>query len=138
MHNFRIEPFQDIAHRTNFCGVTAYISGSRAAIMGKNGHFMMLSPEFVSSLAEKQIPSSIRSKLESRCFIEESDEKGGSRFYKCRQQVRPEFFMIDLTNSCNMRCKYCLRNVGTFEKSISKKRWQIFVTTSSLIAKRTI
>ncbi|MCD7791073.1 MAG: radical SAM protein [Bacteroides thetaiotaomicron] len=89
--------------------------------MGKDGHFMMMSPEFVDSLAKQQIPGLIKSKLESRCFIEEPDGKDGNLFHKCRRQVCPEFFMVDLTNSCNMRCKYCLRNVGTFEKSISKK-----------------
>lgn len=33
----------------------------------------------------------------------------------------PEFFMIDLTNRCNLHCKYCLRNVDMKGKSISDK-----------------
>lgn len=27
-------------------------------------------------------------------------------------QIRPEFFMIDMTNACNFQCAYCFRNVN--------------------------
>ena len=40
---------------------------------------------------------------------------------ECPRQVYPEFFMVDLTNRCNMRCRYCLRNVSGGDRSISKK-----------------
>lgn len=47
--------------------------------------------------------------VEGKCVI--------SEYAQC--DIKPEFFMIDLTDKCNMRCKYCLRNVDNIGKSIS-------------------
>ncbi|MCD8013645.1 MAG: radical SAM protein [Lachnospiraceae bacterium] len=50
-----------------------------------------------------------------------SDRTDSPYITECPRQVYPEFFMIDLTNRCNMRCRYCLRNVSGEDRSISKK-----------------
>jgi len=80
-----------------------------------SGRIILIDIECFYDFAEHNISDGFYQKLVSRGFIE------GIKKTECGNicEVFPEFFMIDLTSRCNMRCKYCLRNIEEEGHSIS-------------------
>lgn len=54
-------------------------------------------------------------------LIQPLREKESRNICHNEQVHYPEFFMIDLTNRCNLHCRYCLRNVDINGKSVSNE-----------------
>lgn len=101
-----------------FNDVLAFIFNNKALIVEKNGHILILDMYDILKLIEHKVPIEIKEVLKNRGFIIKNED------VKCYTDilVRPEFFMIDLTNKCNMRCQYCLRNVtSNYSETISKE-----------------
>lgn len=120
MHKKIITCFFDEKAKLNFYDASAYISMGKALLYNKNGHMLLTECSFVEQLIKQQIPSELLRPLTSRGFA------GTSEFlsFTCDNQceVKPEFFMVDLTNKCNMRCKYCLRNVSAPDETVSEEK----------------
>lgn len=87
--------------------------GERYLMMNSLGYMVMLDEKAFKQLSDGKISDGIRRKLENRGFLNENREIEDEEF-------RPEFFMIDLTNKCNLRCRYCFRNIETGTPSISE------------------
>jgi hypothetical protein len=109
-----ILPF-DISNKYRFVESLVYKSMEKAVIFEKNGHLLITSKKNVEELQAGKIPHNIEDILKSRRFIIDKNEKEKSY----NVNIKPEFFMIDMTNKCNMRCEYCLRNTEYDQDSIS-------------------
>ena len=94
----------------------AFCNDDRCVLFEKeSGHILCTDKAVFKSFAAHEISDGIARKLKSRCFIrQEMSECDGNA---CA--VNPEFFMVDLTNRCNMQCKYCLRDVNHAAQSAS-------------------
>lgn len=108
-----ILPF-DIDSEYIFVGSNVYISNDRSVLFEKNGHLLITSTDNVRLLMNRQLPKNIVDILKSRRFIR--NKRLNNDEYNV--DIKPEFFMIDMTNRCNMRCEYCLRNIDDGEQSI--------------------
>ena len=82
----------------------------------KNGHILLFSYEYLKEVLSKNMSPSFIRKLKSRGFINKIPQNLN---FECK--ILPEFFMVDMTNQCNMHCKYCLRNIALGGEPISKK-----------------
>lgn len=118
MFSGKIESFFDENTRLYFYGSSVYISESNAALFNGNGYMLLADSTLISSLYQKKIPLPLIRPFKSRKFA------GDQEFIlrNCDCDIHPEFFMVDLTNRCNMRCKYCLRNVSSSDRTICKER----------------
>lgn len=96
----------------------AFCTGNRCVLFEKeSGHILCTNQTVFEAFASQDISAGITRKLKSRCFIRQ--ETVGCDSNTC--VIKPEFFMVDLTNRCNMQCKYCLRDVNHTAQSVSSK-----------------
>ncbi len=116
MEHYTIASFMDGRSGRKVCDLSVFISGSTCLLLERgSGHILLLDKMYIEEIENRKISEPLLCKLESRGFIERKDKE-------CFQNlcdVQPEFFMVDLTDKCNMRCKYCLRNVGASGESIT-------------------
>ena len=106
-HRF-LEPFETAGgfrfgggHRFDWQGRTCLVSG-------ESGGVLVLSPDLADSLEAGTPSGDLSFKLVQRGFgrIHES------RPVPCGGEApRPSFFMIDLTQACVLRCRYCFRHL---------------------------
>ena len=123
-----IQSFQ-IDKNVTFTGAMVAIEGTKAFMIQKCGYILLTDITVINVLQCKTVPEYLYRILKSRKFlissnIKESKEK--------EIEVRPEFFMIDMTNKCNLRCNYCLRNLEQEENCISTEKLRDigkFITT---------
>jgi len=83
----------------------------------ESGHILCIDRDVFETFAVHKISKGIVRKLKSRCFIQRE-------VLDCTDSacvIKPEFFMVDLTNRCNMQCKYCLRDVNHTAHSASSQ-----------------
>ena len=105
--------YEIINSYNSFSLIYVFSIGERYLIMNSLGYMIMLDEEAFKQLSDGKISDGVRRKLENRGFLNENREMEDV-------ELRPEFFMIDLTNKCNMRCRYCFRNVETSTSSVSE------------------
>lgn len=97
---------------------TAFYNGDRCLLFEKtSGHILCTDRTVFEAFAAHEISSGLSRKLKSHCFIQQKTTRCDSN--AC--PIKPEFFMVDLTNRCNMQCKYCLRDVNHETQSASPK-----------------
>lgn len=91
-----------------------FSNSKRNLIINKQGYILLMEDSLFKRLMHQQSSDVFFKKLERRGFL--------SRESQIEEiELLPEFFMIDLTNKCNLRCKYCFRDVDRSNKSISRK-----------------
>lgn len=113
MNITKIDAFTDHNSTQNFSGAMLFQAG-KACMLYAQGHCLLLDSELANMIKDGKIPEKLIIPLRSRGFF------GSLRYQdtKSCQLVRPEFFMIDMTDRCNMKCKYCLRDVQSAGRSI--------------------
>lgn len=99
-----------------FSGGILFRENGNCFLHGSHGHCILLDDTFANQLLREQIPSALKKPLSSRGFCGSTSPCG-----KAFQEPRPDFFMVDLTNQCNMRCKYCLRDVNGSGRSVDER-----------------
>lgn len=96
----------------------AFSAGDRCVLFEKeSGHILCTDQAVFDAFTAQNISAGLARKLKSRCFIRQETMRCNSN--AC--SIKPEFFMVDLTNRCNMQCKYCLRDVNHAAQSASPK-----------------
>ena len=112
-----IQQFVDPGSGRIFRSAIVFSAGDNVLLFEKKGHMLLTDTAYASILKSGAIPADLLRKLNSRGFL-----SGQTKTPGCTEacQIRPEFFMIDLTNKCNMRCKYCLRNVVGGQESMQQ------------------
>lgn len=106
-----LEPFGDQTMGVEFSGAYAWSCAHRHLLLNADGHMILLDDHLFQSLLGQKPEEDLYIKLLQRDFAHfGGQKKTNPRF---RDQIRPTFFMIDLTNRCNMNCIYCLRDGDT-------------------------
>lgn len=113
MNTIKIDAFTDHDSTQNFSGAMLFQVGKRCMLYAQ-GHCLLLDLELANILKNGKIPKKLMLPLQSRGFCGSLPHQDT----KSCQSVRPEFFMIDMTDRCNMKCKYCLRDVQSAGRSI--------------------
>ena len=116
-HRF-LEPFgTDDGFR--FSGAHRFdVSGRAFLISGESGGVIALSDSLADSIDSGNMPADLKFKLVQR---------GLGSIHNSRPipdgcgPARPSFFMIDLTQSCVLRCRYCFRHLDKERSVISEK-----------------
>lgn len=121
MEKYRIAPFFDGIQHFRFSGADAFVSGDRALMIEKTGHILLCDREASDLLLKREIPEGMLHILIQRNFV--SLPRWRTEFAHGKMEAAPEFFMVDLTKQCCMRCTYCLRDVknGENDGHISEK-----------------
>lgn len=116
MRKQMIDKFVDKNSGLEFCESIAYCEENTHFLFEKNGHAAIVNTDCLEELKSGSLSAGLLQKLRSRGF---AGMNGGEQCYDACN-VYPEFFMIDLTNKCNMHCKYCLRDVEASERVMSE------------------
>lgn len=117
-----IKPYEVEELSIVFKGAHVYLENNKALFIGRNGCILITDIGLYEKISKRQLDDDIGLKLLQRgfadCMVRNAAEG-------CQQiesaDIDPVFFMIDMTNRCNMKCKYCLRNTGDDSNSISDK-----------------
>ncbi len=116
MEHYTIASFVDGRSGRMVSELSVFISGSTGLLLERgSGHILLLDKMYIEEIENREISKPLLCKLESRGFVERKEKE----YFHNLCDVQPEFFMVDLTDKCNMRCKYCLRNVGASDESIT-------------------
>ncbi len=111
-----ISAFRDKKHI--FHGASLFETEGRYVLCERNGHILITERFLVDHLRKKELPVNALNALIQRRFV---SAKKDTEDNKDVCEIKPEFFMVDLTNRCNMKCKYCLRDIDSKNSSIDKK-----------------
>lgn len=110
-----LEPFLDQTLHLEFSGAYAWSYEHRHLLLAENGHMILLNDRLFESLSDRKPEEELCIKLLQRGFASFSGQTDTD--IQQEHQIRPTFFMIDLTNRCNMGCIYCLRDGDTARKA---------------------
>lgn len=82
----------------------------KCLFLNRSGHILITDIELGAQIINNSCSEDLMLKLLQRGFASESAEERLDKKIE-NDEIRPMFFMIDLTSRCNMSCKYCLRNI---------------------------
>lgn len=102
-----IEPF-DYQDKFYFTGADLFSSkGNNFLLNSCRNACILLDDDCVQALQTQDIPDDLLFKLYQRGFMT------GINTIHCvkKPEIRPVFFLINLTDNCNLRCKYCFRQL---------------------------
>lgn len=91
-------------------------AGKSMLLCRETGTTMFLSDDQADCLSERSISPELQYKLISRGF---ASVPGAPSFTDCSGTILPTFFLIDLTNGCNLGCSYCFRVPENQKQTIS-------------------
>lgn len=114
----KIEPYYASKDSFHFYGAFAYVCAHKSFLISDDGHCLMIDESLLNEILSHKVSQGLRRKLISRGFGGNTEKR---RFFIDRNEILPEFIMIDLTNRCNMQCRYCLRNIVMGNHMISEK-----------------
>ena len=108
-----LKPFVHGRFGQTFLGGYVWSCANRHLLLEKNGHMILLNDRLYQELLEQNPDEDLWVKLLQRNFasLEGQAELCGNH----SNIIRPTFFIIDLTDRCNMGCVYCLRDGNTVE-----------------------
>lgn len=85
-------------------------------IQAEYGTSIILSNELVSDIEKIQPSDDLQFKLIQHGF---GKIEGSNNVVDANNKILPAYFLIDLTKCCNLRCKYCFRDLQESEDSIA-------------------
>jgi uncharacterized protein len=89
-------------------------------INGKLGTLLVCNNTILNEIKSKQLSDDLKFKLIQRGFITHNN----SNHFSTHPQILPKFFIIDVTQACNLRCSYCFRNLENEVHTISEERME--------------
>ena len=131
LNAFRINSYYIEDLNADFLGTYAFKGNNRNFLLSDLGYSVLLDDVLLDSIKNKQINEELAIILIQHRFIKLLNYDNTVENISSDQNnndINPVFFMIDLTNRCNMACKYCLRDGNdTLEPKVisSKKITQI-------------
>ena len=117
---YRIEAYHIDKIDGDFLGAYVFEGETRNFLLSDSGYSILLDNILLKQVKEHKIDEALAVILVQHRFIKlKNYQTNGIKSY---DKVHPVYFMIDLTNRCNMACKYCLREGDeyTTTKKISK------------------
>lgn len=91
----------------NFVGAYVFYGQNRNFLLNREGYSVLLDNELVEKIKNHNIDDELGVILIQHRMIKLRTEQSVLEEPVC--DIHPVYFMIDLTNRCNMACKYCLR-----------------------------
>ena len=83
----------------------------KCLFLNRSGHILITDMELGLQVINNNCTEDLLLKLLQRGFATEMAEERSDEETEA-DDIRPMFFMIDMTNRCNMSCKYCLREIN--------------------------
>ena len=105
-----LEPFFSEESKLTFTGGHVFSLDGKNLILGKNGFSIIISDGLLDGLRSQKASEDLWLKLIQHRLAFVNDEQKRLCTACTEKVIHPAFFMIDLTNRCNMACKYCLRD----------------------------
>lgn len=103
-----ISPFCQTEPAVGFVGAYLFRGENKNLLMESCGHIIILDDEMLSEIEQHQISGDLAFKLIQRGFVQMKDHPIPC---DCDEfKIATHYFMIDITQKCNMRCRYCLRD----------------------------
>lgn len=103
-----ISPFFQTEPTIGFVGAYLFRGENKNLLMESCGHIIILDDEMLSEIEQHRISGDLAFKLIQRGFAQMKDHLVPC---DCDEfKVATHYFMIDITQRCNMRCRYCLRD----------------------------
>lgn len=119
----QIEPFKESDSNLSFKGAHVFSYKNKHLLIEDHGHIIIVDDSILDSLKNKRINDDLGIKLIQRNFAcYQSDFSGGLDERDDNFDIKPIFFMIDLTQNCNMGCRYCLRENGHVNKTMTEDK----------------
>ena len=105
----RILPsFEDDTGLLRFHGAYAFPYPDRNLLLGTNGNIILLDDALFQTVVIQNPNQELWFKLLQR-GLAEHDGREPEEDEVQQERIAPSFFMIDMTNNCNISCRYCLR-----------------------------
>lgn len=105
-----IDAFEDLENSLMFHGCYAFMKSGKALLLGNSGNMILVSEGIYHNITDNKMNDDLWLKLLQRKFAVHKNRD--DILCSDDSQVRPTYFMIDMTNQCNMGCRYCLRDTG--------------------------
>lgn len=114
---YHINSFRTESVDAEFTGAYVFPGRNRNFLINDQGYSILLDDDLLKDITENTIGEELAVTLIQHRFLRLDDvpEETGKKV--SFDGIHPVFFMIDLTNSCNMACKYCLRESEGSENS---------------------
>ncbi len=112
-----LEAFSDETAGIQFHGAWVFEKNGRYLLLERGGCMILLDEEQYQSLLGCTYSEDLLLKLIQRDFVSFAGEEPSRE--DSPENVCPTFFMIDLTNRCNMACRYCLREEAESECAVT-------------------
>ena len=105
---YRIEAYHIDEIDGDFLGAYVFEGETRKFLLSDLGYSILLNNVLLEKIKEHKIDEALAVILVQHRFIKlKNYQANGIKSY---DEIHPVYFMIDLTNRCNMACKYCLRD----------------------------
>ena len=114
--HYWIEGFVPDSFPAEFTGAYVFKGKNRNFLLNKQGYSILLDDELLKDVEDHNIGEELAVLLIQHRFLLLDDNENAAE-KNSRDDIHPVFFMIDLTNRCNMACKYCLREAEMSENS---------------------
>ena len=85
-------------------------------LVSQNGYSIIISSDLVESLLKQQPPEDLMMKL----IQHQMASVNGKQSIIPKIEIKPTFFIIDITNRCNFDCIYCFRNLDAKNVPITR------------------
>ncbi len=121
MNEIKLEKYVDEENNIFYENCKAFTNGEKYFLMNELGYSMLIDSELFHMLEQKKVSNDLGSKLLQHRLAKFENINKDNRCIEYKNH--PEFFMIDLTNCCNLNCIYCFRDINNPEKykTISEK-----------------
>lgn len=103
-----LEKFESSDGQLFFLGCYAFSKRDKHLLLGEGGNIILINDAIHQKILDKKLDDEIWFKLLQRRFAVHTEQD--SLDAEEDILIRPTYFMIDMTNQCNMGCRYCLRN----------------------------
>lgn len=124
MNKQYIKPYQDLNCGFEFLGCDSYDNGKYHFLINRyRGTSMIVSSGIAQKMLNRCYNDDLRFKLIQRGLA--TIPNGNLCNEELKTKYIPKFFLIEITKSCNLRCRYCFRNFETVEhndKEISDEK----------------
>lgn len=106
--------------QAEFTGAYVFEGSYRNFLLNKQGYSILVDNEVLEDVRNKDIRDNLAVTLVQHRFLKLANSEP---CFNEVNDIHPVYFMIDMTNRCNMLCKYCLREGEDSEnsKSMSKE-----------------
>lgn len=105
---YRIEAYHIEEMNADFLGAYVFTGKNRNFLLNDSGYSVLLDDILTESIRKQDIDDELAIILVQHRFIRLNDYS--TEEINLSENIHPVYFMIDLTNRCNMACKYCLRD----------------------------